>query len=73
MMLSEPILKDLIRYVFIIGISLYSSGLSFYEIMKKYGKVKMFEKDYTVFRGGNIKSNKRSNIVKELLFLLKKV
>jgi adenine-specific DNA-methyltransferase len=45
----------------------------FYEIMNKYGKVKMFEKDYTVFRGGNIKSNKRSNIVKELLFLLKKV
>ncbi len=35
-MLSEPILKDLIRYVFIIGISLYSSGLSFYEIMKKH-------------------------------------
>jgi len=45
----------------------------FYEIMNKCGKVKMFEKDYVVFRGGNIKSNKRNNKVKELLFLLKKI
>lgn len=45
----------------------------FYEIMNKYGEVKMFEKDYVVFRGGNIKSNKRNNKVKELLFLLKKI
>jgi adenine-specific DNA-methyltransferase len=44
----------------------------FYEIMNKHGKVKMFEKDYVVFRGGNIKSNKRDNKVKELLFLLEK-
>ncbi len=44
----------------------------FYEIMNKHGNVKMFEKDYVVFRGGNIKSNKRNNKVKELLFLLKK-
>jgi len=44
----------------------------FNNILKKYGKVEYFEKDYTVFRGGNIKSNKRSNSVKELLFLLKK-
>jgi adenine-specific DNA-methyltransferase len=45
----------------------------FYEIMNKHGNVKMFEKDYVVFRGGNIKSNKRNNRVKELLFLLKKI
>jgi adenine-specific DNA-methyltransferase len=44
----------------------------FNNILKKYGKVTFFEKDYTVFRGGNIKSNSRSNKVKELLFLLKK-
>lgn len=44
----------------------------FYEIMNKYGNVEMFEKDYVVFRGGNIKSNKRNNKVKELLFLLKR-
>lgn len=45
----------------------------FYEIMNKHGEVKIFEKDYVVFRGGNIKSNKRDNKVTELLFLLKKI
>jgi len=44
----------------------------FTEILKKYGTFDYFEKDYNVFRGGNIKSNKRSNSVKEILFLLKK-
>jgi len=44
----------------------------FYEIMNKHGNVTMFEKDYVVFRGGNIKSNNRDNKIKELLFLLKK-
>ena len=44
----------------------------FNTILTKYGSVEYFETDYSVFRGGNIKSNKRSTKVKELLFLLKK-
>lgn len=50
----------------------YLSELDFINIMNKYGTIQTFQKDYSVFKGGNIKSNNRSNKVKELLFLLKK-
>jgi adenine-specific DNA-methyltransferase len=50
----------------------FLSYYDFFSILEKYGKVEYFEKDYTVFRGGNIKSNNRSSKVKELLFLLEK-
>lgn len=57
-------------------ISYNNEGLLSYDdfisILGKYGQVEYFEKDYTVFRGGNIKSNNRSSKVKELLFLLQK-
>jgi adenine-specific DNA-methyltransferase len=50
----------------------FLSYKDFNNILKQYGTVEYFEKDYSVFRGGNIKSNNRTNKVKELLFLLKK-
>jgi adenine-specific DNA-methyltransferase len=50
----------------------YLSETDFFDVMSKYGTIQSFEKEYSVFKGGNIKSNNRSNKVKELLFLLKK-
>lgn len=46
----------------------------FKQVLTQYGKLDIFKSDYTVFRGGNIKSNKRNlnPKVSELLFLLKK-